>query len=58
VFSTLLSEPYRAKLPALVEAFQRVRSTELGAQLGPILGTDWDGFAAQWTTTCKQLALR
>lgn len=58
VFSTLQSEPYRARLPALVAAFQRAKSTELGAQLGPILATDWDGFAEQWAKTCKQLAGR
>lgn len=58
VVATLLSEPYRAKLPALIAAFQRAKSTDLGAQLGPILATDWDGFAAQWTKTCQQLGRR
>lgn len=58
VAATLLSEPYRAKLPALIEAFQRAKSTDLEAQLGPILATDWDGFAAQWTKTCRLLAGR
>ncbi len=56
--ATLMSEPYRAKLPALVDAFQAAKSTELGAQLGPVLQTDWDGFHAQWISTCKRLAGR
>ncbi|MCA8965715.1 MAG: hypothetical protein H6838_10690 [Planctomycetes bacterium] len=56
--ATLLSEPYRAKVPALVTAFQAAKSTALGPQLGPVLQTDWEGFEAQWARTCERLAGR
>jgi hypothetical protein len=58
VARTLLSEPYRTKLPALVEAFRAAKSTDLGPQLGPVLGTDWDGFTAAWRATCERIAQR
>lgn len=58
VAATLLAEPYRKQLPALIDAFRRAKSTDLEPHLGPVLGTDWGRFTAQWRTTCKQLAGR
>lgn len=55
VIGLLLNEdPYRGSLEQMVNAFHAAGSTDLDKVLGPVFGTDWDGFAAAWMNYCRK----
>jgi hypothetical protein len=50
----LAHESYRPQLPALVAAFQKSGSTDLGPQLEPVLHTTWPEFTTAWKEYCRK----
>lgn len=54
VETLLLIEPYRGSVQALLDAFSRTGSTDLGPHLQPVLHTSWDQLTVDWHEHCRR----
>jgi hypothetical protein len=51
----ITDEKFRTKWPALIAAFQKTGSTDIGPHLEPILETTWEEFEQQWEEHCRRV---